>query len=175
MEFYKILENIMYEKNMKISDIAKKTNIPDSTLRSILNRKNKTVALDVAFKISKGLNIDIEELATGKNFTSNIEPQKEISKEKIKQNIINNLNRLNRLGCQKVLERIEELTEVARYTDNLEEETSSDYKINLIISDEDKNNQITKNLGNIKNPVGEVILTAEELLGNEINKIRRAL
>lgn len=115
MEFYKILENIMLEKNMKISDIAKKANIPDSTLRSIINRKNKTVALDVAFKISKGLNIDIEELASGEKTTSNIEPKKEISKEEIKQDIINNLNQLNELGYQKVLERIEELKEVPKY------------------------------------------------------------
>ncbi|WP_250277407.1 helix-turn-helix domain-containing protein [[Clostridium] colinum] len=62
MYFFEILENIMSDRNLKISDISKMTDIPDSTLRSIINRKNKTVALDVAFKISKGLNIPIEEL-----------------------------------------------------------------------------------------------------------------
>lgn len=62
MDFYKILEDIMQQKSISIPDVARMCNLPDSTIRSIISRKSKTVALEVAFKISKGLNVSLEEL-----------------------------------------------------------------------------------------------------------------
>lgn len=62
MEFYEILEDIMSEKNMSIPDVSRATGISDSTLRSIINRKTKSASLEVAFKISKGLNVSLERL-----------------------------------------------------------------------------------------------------------------
>lgn len=62
MEFYKILEDIMSEKNMSIPDVSRATGISDSTLRSIINRKTKSASLEVAFKIFKGLNVSLERL-----------------------------------------------------------------------------------------------------------------
>ena len=52
----------MQQKSISIPDVARMCNLPDSTIRSIISRKSKTVALEVAFKISKGLNISLEEL-----------------------------------------------------------------------------------------------------------------
>ena len=60
MEFYKILQSIMEEKSMRISDVARVSGLSDSTVRSILTRHSKTVALDVAFKLSKGLGVTLE-------------------------------------------------------------------------------------------------------------------
>lgn len=62
MDFYKILEDIMQQKSISIPDVARMCNLPDSTIRSIISRKSKTVTLEVVFKISKGLNISLEEL-----------------------------------------------------------------------------------------------------------------
>lgn len=62
MDFYKILQSIMDEKNLNVSDVARLSGLSDSTIRSILSRKNKTVALEVAFKLSNGLDVTIEEL-----------------------------------------------------------------------------------------------------------------
>ena len=62
MNFYEILLSIMEEKDLKIPDVARLSGLTDSTVRSIINRKNKTVALEVAFKLSKGLNVPIERL-----------------------------------------------------------------------------------------------------------------
>lgn len=62
MFFYEILENIMKEKSLKISDVARLSNLTDSTVRSMLTRKNKSVSLEVAFKLSKGLNVSLEKL-----------------------------------------------------------------------------------------------------------------
>lgn len=52
----------MDEKNLNVSDVARLSGLSDSTIRSILSRKNKTVALEVAFKLSNGLDVTIEEL-----------------------------------------------------------------------------------------------------------------
>ena len=60
--FYEILQSIMYERDLTIPEVARLSSLPDSTIRSIISRKNKTVALEVAFKLSKGLNVSLEEL-----------------------------------------------------------------------------------------------------------------
>lgn len=62
MEFYKILQSIMRENNLSIPDISRATGLPDSTLRSMISRKTKNISLDVAFKLSEGLGISLEEL-----------------------------------------------------------------------------------------------------------------
>lgn len=60
MYFYEIMERIMNDKNLKVSDVAKLCDLPDSTIRSIFVRKQKSISLEVAFKLSKGLNVSLE-------------------------------------------------------------------------------------------------------------------
>lgn len=62
MEFYKILESIMKEKDMGIPDVARACGLSDSTVRSIIDRKAKNVTLEVAFKMQRGLNVSLERL-----------------------------------------------------------------------------------------------------------------
>lgn len=62
MEIYKILQEIMDEKSLSIPEIARLCNLSDSTVRAIMVRKSKSVALEVAFKLSKGLNVSLERL-----------------------------------------------------------------------------------------------------------------
>lgn len=62
MYFYEILQRIMNQRNLKVADVARLCNLSDSTVRSIFSRKQKSVALDVAFKLSDGLNISLKEL-----------------------------------------------------------------------------------------------------------------
>lgn len=62
MEFYKILERIMEEQQLNIPAVARKCNLSDGTVRSIFARKQKNVALEVAFKFSKGLGVSLERL-----------------------------------------------------------------------------------------------------------------
>lgn len=59
----------MKEKKLTIPEVSRLTGLTDSTIRSIISRKNKTVALEVAFKIAKGLNVPIEELNGDKNIS----------------------------------------------------------------------------------------------------------
>lgn len=71
MEFYKVLEKIMKSKDLTIPEVARLCNLSDSTVRSIFTRKQKTVALNIAFKIADGLCIPLEVL-NGKEITEAI-------------------------------------------------------------------------------------------------------
>lgn len=62
MYFYEILQNIMEKKHLTIPEVARLSGLTDSTVRSMLARKNRTVSLEVAFKLAKGLNVSLEEL-----------------------------------------------------------------------------------------------------------------
>lgn len=62
MYFYEILQSIIDEKEISIAEAARLSGLTDSTVRSIIARKNKTVALEVAFKLSKGLGVSLQRL-----------------------------------------------------------------------------------------------------------------
>lgn len=59
---YEILQNIMDNKKITVAETAKMCNLPDSTVRAIITRKQKSVALEVAFKLSQGLDVPLEVL-----------------------------------------------------------------------------------------------------------------
>lgn len=76
MQFYEILQSLMEKKGLNIPEVARLCGLTDSTIRSIIARKNKTVALEVAFKLAKGLNVSLEELNGEKNTSVEISPAK---------------------------------------------------------------------------------------------------
>lgn len=59
---YLILQEIMEEKGLSIASVAQICSLPDSTVRGIINRKQKSTALEVAFKLSNGLGVSLERL-----------------------------------------------------------------------------------------------------------------
>lgn len=62
MEFHEILAVIMAENNLSVPDVAKKCGLSDSTVRSIFDRKQKKIALNVAFKLANGLGVSLQRL-----------------------------------------------------------------------------------------------------------------
>lgn len=62
MEIYKILQSIMDEQGLTVASAARKSGLPDSTVRGIITRQQRTVALEVAFKLSEGLGVSLERL-----------------------------------------------------------------------------------------------------------------
>ena len=62
MEFYLILKGIMDEKGLNIPTVARMCGLSDGTVRSIIVRQQKNVALEVAFKLSDGLGVSLERL-----------------------------------------------------------------------------------------------------------------
>ena len=59
---YEILKSIMDERELSIAETARICNLPDSTVRGIITRKQKSIALEVAFKLSNGLGVSLEYL-----------------------------------------------------------------------------------------------------------------
>lgn len=62
LAIYQILQSIMDERQLSVADVSHLCRIPDSTVRGIISRKQKSIALEVAFKLSKGLNISLSAL-----------------------------------------------------------------------------------------------------------------
>lgn len=62
MAIYEIIEEIMVGRDLSVADIARICNIPDSTVRGIIRRKQDSIALEVAFKLSAGLGVSLEKL-----------------------------------------------------------------------------------------------------------------
>jgi transcriptional regulator with XRE-family HTH domain len=72
MYFYEILQNIMKERSLSIPDVARMTGLSDSTIRSSIVNKYKGVSLEVAAKIAKGLNVDLDVLNGDKPITDTV-------------------------------------------------------------------------------------------------------
>lgn len=111
MDFYCILQTILSERNLSIPDAARICNIPDSTLRSIIARKNKTVALEVAMKISKGLNVSLERLNGMENEKETKLPQK-IAASPAEEKLLNDFRSLDSIGKSYILQTMEMVTAV---------------------------------------------------------------
>ena len=62
MYFYEILQEILDEKGMSIPEAARACGLPDGTIRSMIVRKNKSVTIEVAFKLARGLGVSLERL-----------------------------------------------------------------------------------------------------------------
>ncbi|WP_050698637.1 helix-turn-helix domain-containing protein [Anaeromassilibacillus senegalensis] len=72
---HETLREIMNEKNLSIAETARICNLPDSTVRGIITRFQKSVALEVAFKLSKGLGVSLERLNGGEELKKSPDPE----------------------------------------------------------------------------------------------------
>ena len=106
MNFYSILRQILEEKGLSIAEAARICGVPDSTLRSIINRKNQTVALDVAMRISLGLGVSLERLngvEGGEKITQSTKSALQPEEEKL----LKGFRSLNRAGKDYILQTME--------------------------------------------------------------------
>lgn len=56
----KTLSNILKEKNVSVTDLARNINIPPTTIYSIIDRNNMKIDISVLLSICKSLDVDIE-------------------------------------------------------------------------------------------------------------------
>lgn len=113
MEFYEILLAIMEEKRMSIPAVASACGLTDSTVRSIIQRKQKRVSLDVAFKMQEGLGVSLQRL-NGETEKSPA-PEKTSAEDERLNGIIKNYEELNEAGKDNLAEYAENLTYVPQY------------------------------------------------------------
>ncbi len=144
LEFYKILQNIMNKKDLSIPEVSRRTGIADSTIRSIISRKTKNISLDVAFKLSNGLDVTLEELngeakdfnstATKINVTNEVNSMPFNIKEK---KLLKSFYQLNDMGKEKAIDNIQDLTQIDKYIIN-------NNKINEVKEKDEKQDKIKK-------------------------------
>lgn len=76
-EIYKLLQDIIETKKISVAEAARLCDLPDSTVRGIITRKQNSIALDVAFKLSHGLGVSIEYLNGDDNENKLLENKKQ--------------------------------------------------------------------------------------------------
>lgn len=140
----KIIKEEIKKQYGSIRKFCEIVDIPSTTLTSALSNNIGNMGFDKVVKICTVLNLDIMTFQNKKEISkeNNIlnVTKNEMSKEEIKENIINKLNKLNELGHQKALERIEEMTQIPRYQIGLENTESEKIK-SLILKEEPKNEE----------------------------------
>lgn len=57
------LDNLLEERNMTVSELARRIGVAPTTIYSIIQRNNKKVDIDVLIKISKTLGVNAEYFA----------------------------------------------------------------------------------------------------------------
>lgn len=112
MYFYEIMETLMEKRNLKVADVAKLCGLPDSTVRSIFLRKQKSIALEIAFKISKGLNVSLE-LLNGDN--ESVDEIIFIANNEEEKRLLSNYRKLDKLDRGSTIGYIESKLEQEKY------------------------------------------------------------
>lgn len=107
MEFYEILQGILDERGLNVSEAARMCGLPDGTVRSIFVRKQKNVALEVAFKLSAGLGVSLERL--------NGLPEKDAAKPTPEERLLALFRQLNDEGQEKLIDSADDLVESGKY------------------------------------------------------------
>lgn len=113
MSFYLILKEIMDEQGLSIPDVARMCGLADGTVRSMFTRKQKSVLLEVAFKISNGLNVSLERL-NGMDDTKKSPPICE-SGTRLERDLLRVFRHLNDDGQHRVIEYADDLFASGRY------------------------------------------------------------
>lgn len=113
MDFYQILLSIMNEKEMSIPAVASACGLTDSTVRSMIQRKQKRVSLDVAFKMKDGLGVSLQRL--NGEIEKSPAPAKAGTGDTRLDGIIDNYNQLNEAGKDDLAKHAEHLTYIPEY------------------------------------------------------------
>lgn len=66
MELWEVFKELVDEKGVKISEIARDTELPYSTVDSIIKKSLKDIKFESAIKIAEYFEVPVEYLATGR-------------------------------------------------------------------------------------------------------------
>ena len=114
-------DNILKERGMSRRKLAERAGIPPSSLQSALSR-NSGLSLDMLHPISKVLEVPIEFLMADDQAEQTSDPEELVYKRYVINQICDRCIHLNEFGLQKVLERIDELAQLNKYTYTIKKE-----------------------------------------------------
>lgn len=129
MGFGKQLKVVLDEINMSVAVLSRKTNIPSTTLYSIINKDIENVGLDKVKRIEKALNAIPGGIVY--NLLYGISPEEEMvstrqydyysmGEEKRKYFMSSKYELLNTIGQVKVAEYVEDLSKIPEYKREVE-------------------------------------------------------
>ncbi|CEN21242.1 hypothetical protein [Paraclostridium sordellii] len=146
----KKLKDIILSQYSSIREFSKAVEIPSTTLTSALDKDIGGMAVDRVIKICDALSIDVKTFEPiSKNDPVSISQKKLVEK----------FNVLNKVGKQEAIKRVEELTHINKYIDDLslQDETKVSYldpiaahDDNLTRTEKELMNQIIQNKIKIK-------------------------
>ena len=111
MDFFVVLQGIMDEQGLSVAEVARRCGLPDGTVRSIIVRKQKNVALEVAFKLSAGLGVSLERL-NGLPEKDGPQPTPE---ELAERQLLFLFHQLNAEGREKLIDSADDLVQSGKY------------------------------------------------------------
>ena len=103
------LKKIILSRYGSISEFSKIVDIPTTTLRSALDKDIGGMAVDRVIKICDILNIDVKTFKPIEDISSNMIH----NQEKL---LFENFNKLNNVGKNEAIKRVEELTYISKYS-----------------------------------------------------------
>lgn len=109
-EVNKIIKNRRLELNLTLKDVAKALGVADSTVLRYETKDIQNMGIDKIETLAKVLQCDPAYLM---GWDKTPPPKPLLNKQK---QLLDSFNKLNDLGQQKILEDIEDLTELAKYT-----------------------------------------------------------
>lgn len=112
MDKTKKLKNIILDRYGSIREFSKIVGIPSTTLTTALDKGIGGMAVDRVIKICEVLDIDV------KTFEPLNLKYKEVKLSKNADEILENYNKLNKLGKKEAAKRVEELTFINKYTED---------------------------------------------------------
>ena len=132
MLIYKKIDNLLQKKQINRKEMCIETNIPYSTYSNMYTRKSESISMRAIVKMSNFFNVTVDYLMRDdlpiepilyKSDNIPTPSYKEITQDK--QILLSSYDKLNSKGQEKAIERVEELTQIPKYTiDNISEELS---------------------------------------------------
>ena len=117
MDKTEFLKQLINETGLNMKTFAERANIPYTTLRSMLERGIENASVNNVIKVCKQLDICVETLY------DMCKPDMNVSSEE--KQLLENYNKLNSKGKEKLLEYSDDLTTNIKYIDNASDEIST--------------------------------------------------
>lgn len=116
MAFGKKLLEILNSRKISVYQLSKETSIPSTTLHAIIKRDSNNVNMDTIQKIADYLGMSVDDLL-GFNTKRMVADGKKLLEDSKEALLVSKYRELNSDGKSEAIKRVDELTEIKKYTE----------------------------------------------------------
>ncbi|AJA42495.1 putative Cro/Cl-type repressor (endogenous virus) [Clostridium phage phiCT453A] len=109
-----IINKIRKEKGFTSKELSQKSKVPIGTLNKILNGQTKNPAYETILALANALNCPVDMFCKNDEFKLKNNLYNNLSKKET--TLLTNFNKLNETGKDEAIKRVEELTQIDKYT-----------------------------------------------------------